>query len=123
MLLEVVDDRGEVIARSRDLTDLRKRLKARIAEASVALADAFEGQVGLQHWTVGRSEVPRTVRRGGWWSALVPESTEQSWPTNWSSKDAADAATRASCARFWRRICGGFGSAVAIASRAKSSIN
>ena len=105
MLLEVVDDRGEVIARSRDLADLRKRLGARIAEASVALADAFEGQVGLQHWTVGPvGDVLRTVRRGVLveaWSALVPESngTTVAYQLVFS-KDAADAATRASCARF-----------------------
>ena len=108
MLLEVVDDRGEVIARSRDLADLRKRLGARIAEASVALADAFEGQVGLQHWTVGPvGNVLRTVRRGVLveaWSALVPESngTTVAYQLVFS-KDAADAATRASCARFWRQ--------------------
>ena len=105
MLLEVVDDQGEVIARSRDLADLRKRLGERIAEASVALADAFEGQAGLRHWAVGSvGEVIRTVRGGVLveaWSALVPEvgGTTVAYQLVFS-EDAADAATRASCARF-----------------------
>ena len=105
MLLEVVDDQGEVIARSRDLADLRKRLGERIAEASVALADAFEGQAGLRHWSVGSvGEVIRTVRGGVLveaWSALVPEvsGTTVAYQLVFS-EDAADAATRASCARF-----------------------
>ena len=105
MLLEVVDDRGGVIARSRDLSDLRYRLGARIAEASVALADAFEGQTGLCHWTVGPvGEVLRTVRGGVLveaWSALVPEAngTTVAYQLVFS-EDAADTATRASCARF-----------------------
>ena len=105
MLLEVVDEQGEVIARSRDLMTLRQRLGDRIAEASVAMADAFEVKTGLRHWTVGSvGEVRRTVRNGVLveaWSSLVPEPNGETVAHQLVfSSDAADAATRASCARF-----------------------